>query len=286
MIIGRFVQGCAVGIIQTLSKSLLAANKARATYFAIAKMVRTIAAPLAMLLTSLIIYFFSWRVSFIFLLLYSFSLLAYGVYSMEYAEPNIKNKFREQLKLYLMLMREKGFIANVVSYALVNSLLIPFYVTATYTLVHILNYPAHVVGLMATILAVIKIMGTLLSLYFIKKEREKITIWLGFLFSVFGCFLLVALAFLLSPSFYTLVLPMVICVFGINLLYATFNTNILSQYEHVSKNITLSSAAICCALVGAISSAIASFHGHHNLQDTSILMFGMALASVVLYKLE
>ena len=57
MMVGRFVQGLALGLLQILSKSLLASNASRSKTFALYQILINVAPPVAMLITSIILFF-------------------------------------------------------------------------------------------------------------------------------------------------------------------------------------------------------------------------------------
>lgn len=288
MVIGRFIQAIAVGILQVLSKGLLASSNSRTTFFTIYHIVLVFAAPFAMVVTSLILLFSSWRASFIFLLIFCGLILGFGIYGADgKIEPGVsKKKFNNHLKTYWLLLREKGFLAQIISYGMIYSVLVPYYVTVTYIMVHTLNYQPHFIGLTAVIFAIGGIAGNYTSLILIKMNREEPLLFIGFLLSFIGAFSLLLAAFFLPTSFSALIIPMLILVFGTNLFYGKFNSYIIGSYERISKNITLSSMAISCALISSFSTFIASFHGHQNIQETALLIFFMTLASIALYFLS
>ncbi|WP_133128514.1 MFS transporter [Legionella nagasakiensis] len=285
MMTGRFVQALAVGILQILSKSMLASSSERTTLFVIYRILVSFSPPTAMLATSLILYFFSWQASFIFLLILSLCILGIGVYGVgeDTAKLRPKTHLKTHLKTYLTLFKEPGFIPIILSYSVVSAISAPFYVTVTYTLVHVLHYQPHVIGLISTIFTVIGIAGTSISLRVEKTRFKQDVMRIGFGLSFLGCFLLLLCAALFPPSILAFVLPLMWYIFGSNFFYAKFNTYIIEQFEHISKNIALSSMAIGIAFMSSLATFISSFHGHETLTKTASLMFSMVVLSIGFY---
>ncbi|ETO93951.1 MFS transporter [Legionella oakridgensis] len=285
MMVGRLVQAIAVGILQILSKSMISSSSERTTFFVIYCIFVSFSPTIAMLATSLILYFFSWQASFVFLLILSVFVLGIGVYGMEKntEQPSLKKHGKIRLKTYLILLKETGFIPLILSYSTVNAVSAPFYVTITYTLVHVLHYQPHVIGLISAVFTVVGVIGTSLSLLVEKTSYKRHVMNIGFGLSFLGCFLLFLCAVFFPPSILAFVLPLAWYILGSNFFYAKFNTYIIEQFEHVSKNIALSSMAIGTAAVSSLATFICSFHGHETIMKTAFLMFGMVVLSIGFY---
>ena len=287
MMVGRCVQGLALGLLQILSKSLLASNPSRSKTFALYQILINLAPPIAMLITSLILFFFPWQASFVFLLIISVFILWPGLHREQaVSSPSLKTiRFSAYFKIYWELFKDRRFLPLVISYSLATAIPAPFYVTATYTLTTVLHYQVHVIGLITAIFSVMGIAGTYISMLVEKTKYAQYILAVGFSLIILGCFLLFICALLFPPSIILFVAPLVFYIFGASFFYAKFNTLLMESFESISRNVTLSAMAVCVALISSIATLLASFHGHETLTQTSRLMLIMAVVSTCLYGL-
>ena len=181
------------------------------------------------------------------------------------------------------MFKDRRFLPLVISYGVSSAIQAPFYVTATYTLTHVLHYQVHVIGLITAIFAAMGIAGTYISMLVEKTQYERYILGIGFSLGILGCFLLFVCALLFPPSVILFVAPLVFYVFGVSFYYAKFNTLMMVNFEGVSRNVTLSAMAVCVALVSSIATLMASFHGHETIVETARLMFVMSIMSAFLY---
>lgn len=272
LLIGRFIQGSALGVIQILSKSLLTLHQDRAELLSVYSMLINLSAPVSMLLSSALLYFFPWQACFIFLFTLATLTLAYGVYHIpeDATEPSEKRPLVDHLKIYYALIKTRCFVMLVLSYALFFSIMAPYYVTTSYTLVTVLHYKMHVIGLIGGIFSSVNLIGSYCYLHVEKTRWKSYIIPISFVATALSTLALYCLTFIYPLSLNALVYPLLLSCFVGSLMYPQLNATIISQFEN-HKNMTLS--------------AMASFHSHLVLTQTAQLMLVQVVMAAVFYRL-
>ena len=284
---GRFIQGLALGLFKILAKSVIASSIERTKNFAVYQTICSITPPVAMLITSFILFFFPWQAAFIFLLIISIFIFWLGLYgAVANQSPSTEPEgFIVHFKIYWILLKDKRFQPLIVSYGLVYAIMGPFYVTSTYTLTHILHYPVRVIGLITALFTAASMVGAYASILVEKTKFEDHILAVGFSLALLGVLGLYICALLFPPSIISLVVPLLFYCFGKNLFYAKLNVLFMNNFESNSRDVTLSAMAICIALTTSISTLFTSFHGHETFAQTARLMLIMVILSIGFYKL-
>lgn len=281
LMIGRFIQALAVGLLQTASKSILATSSNRTLLFSIYRTWVNFSPAIAMLITAIILYFLSWQASFIFLLLFACYLL-YKTHHLNEFKETTPQSTRNYFKIYQTLAKEKGFLALILSYSLVHTILVPFYITASYVLLHVLHDQPYVIALMTGVFTVVSILGSEASVFVESTRFKKYIIEMGFGLAFVGCFIFFMGTLLFSPSVLMFIVTLFTAVFGNNLFYARFNHQIMERFGHISNNVTLAFMAVTIAVLSAITTLIGSFH--QTITETAFLMMMMALLAIIFYR--
>ena len=162
----------------------------------------------------------------------------------------------------------------------------PYYMTVTYTSTEILHESAYVLTWIASLFAVVGVLGSMLGIISVHRAMERTIMPLGFGFILSGTLGLWGAALLWPPSFFWIVAPFALCILGTCFFYAKFCIIIVEAYAFISRSEMVAILAFSSALISVLSTYLCSFHNHTTLLDTSRLLLGMSVLSMFLYQLS
>lgn len=286
LMMGRFLQGVASGILQVLSKAFISSrDTSQSKRYAFYNSLISATAPISMILTSIFLDFTSWRASFLFLFFLPMFIWIYSIRRQASGGYITRKSFRfvEAFKPYLTLISNAEFSLLMLSYCVANILLVPFFISAPYIFTHVLHLPSNAVGIVTGMLVPINILGSYASLIFVRTRYERYVIIIGIAFVVIGCFQFLINSLIHRPSIENIIVPLVFYAFGVSFFYAKFNVAAMKFFGTISINVTYSLTLLYEGLLSSVASGLSAFLKHDSFIQTALFMFVLSLIAAVLF---
>ena len=114
MMLGRCLQGLSFGVVKVLSKTLIA-NVRQAKWYDMYMIFKALGSAISMLLTSLILVKFSWRMSFVFILIWVFLFMPLAKYLPDSSCYSHRKNLFSQFKYYTVFFYDPRFLPLILS---------------------------------------------------------------------------------------------------------------------------------------------------------------------------
>ena len=285
--IGRLVEalglGCAsvlgrVILVDSLDEMLLLKTMIYGT------IVVNVMPAIAPIIGGNLLYFSGWRSIFVFLLVYSVTLLYYFFAKLSETHKNIRPEItvKQMLSDYFLLFKMKRYFGCVLIYMLSSGSMIGYYALAPFLFINRLDFSAHTYGYLALITVASYLLGAFVCVKIAPKFGVNKMILLGTSILVTSALLLAVFSLFYSVNLASVLVPMSVYMFGAAILSPNVNTGAMTE----SASIAGAGAAImmfCMYAGAAIFSWIATSLSLNTLKPLAIYVVVVSLLAFAIF---
>jgi len=285
--IGRFVEAFGLGCASVLGRAILVDSLDQMLLLktmVCATIVVNIMPAIAPIIGGNLLYLAGWRSIFVFLLIYSGTLLYYFIRKLSETHKNIRPKItvKGMLSDYFLLFKMKRYFGCALIYMLSSGSMIGYYALAPFLFIHRLGLSAHTYGYFGLITVASYLLGAFSCAKLASKLGVNKMILLGTSILVTSALLFAIISLFYSVSLVSVLVPMSVYMFGVAVLSPNLNTGAMME----SASIAGAGAAIMmfCVYGGAaIFSAIATSLSLNTLKPLAIYVGVVSVLAFVIF---
>lgn len=278
----RLIEGIGVGAASVLCRSMLTDALDKTALIKALSHISSLGnlmPALAPILGAYIILFFSWRVIFLVLLIFTLIIFFLAAYLVPETNNHIKQNFtvHDALKEYANIFKHRIFLSYLTPYLLLSGGMIAYYSVMPFIFISGLHISAQDYSFfsIATVLSYIAGANAAGLLY--KKLGSRKTILLGIFLALATAVTFLFLAIFSTLSAWTVTLPMVFYTLAAGIVAPTAAAGALNELRHMAG----ASAAVIGAAIYGSSALCAVFISSLNLAQLSTLFWYVALISLL-----
>ncbi len=267
--IARFIEGTGIGCATVLGRAILTdsfnrAEISRASAFMLIS--ANIMPALAPILGGYLLLWFGWRSIFLFLVLYTLSVIILYSTKVEETHKNIKPNFAklDALREYFHVFKNLEFVWYLLPYTLLSGGLIAYYAATPFIFVSVLHIAPYKYSFLSIGTVGTYILGAYLCQPLTRRIGYDNAILCGILISLLSGITLLAFWFFTSFNIATVLVPMMIFSFAVSIVAPNGNAGAMSALRHI--------AGAAAAVLGAAASGFAAMLSYIiNLLDLASL---------------
>ncbi len=282
---GRLIEGVGIGCASVLTRALLT-DSFKGVNLSVAISYITTAAnimpALAPIIGGYLLNWFGWRYIFLFLLIYTISLLLVFYKKLPETHQAVRSQlnFKEALADYWVILRERKFIGYLFPYILMSGGMVGYYAAAPFIFISILHISPQHYGFAQIVTVISYILGNNLSRWLTLRLGMEKTIIVGTIISlVSAIFLLISWIFF-NLNIFTVLIPMTVFCLASGLIAPGANAGAMSTLSHKAGSAGAMIGAIIYA-TSALFSAIITNQNLSTLGPLTIYVNVIAILSVL-----
>jgi MFS family permease len=274
LFVGRILQAFSVGLLPTVSKTILATitGEQRGNMFSYSRIGIQFITSLFIILTGYLISYLPWQL--LFLVMFLLSLLSYlPLYFSQLAQSN-ETHTQEAFDFsgYWALLKDWRFTAWCFAYAASSAMTVVYFAGVVFVLTHTLHVKAHFVGWVIAIVSFIQVFGLWAAILGAKRCSEKNLFWLGLWVIVLGSLCLLWFNRGEHLSTLNLLWPFCVTTIGLGVFYGPFNNMILQAFPQYPAEYIMSILGTWVSLLSMLATMALAFLSHDSATPIGILL--------------
>ncbi|WP_115332041.1 MFS transporter [Legionella busanensis] len=282
LILGRFLQGLAIGVLPTMMGYLLSETPEYKKYIVIRGIFAALAPATGMLIAGILLSMFGWKSTFLFLLALSIGIYCYYSFNVKHRKALSSFSKLNSIQCYYTVLKKPPYLSHIIAISFSSAGFIIFFVNTPFLLNQTYNFHIIIVGLISVFVALFISFGRIIVFFLQKKVKGDIIIFCGLFLQFCAGFLFMITAMTHHLTLFIFLGLGAIQMIGYGIITPSITVKIIELTKSISVPIGLSLMGFFISFIVFLMTLFNSMHYPGNINMFTNTLFVLLAIPVVL----